>query len=63
MATAQSERHFMWLMVIVLAVFLIMMELVMQPLTLFKLGVCAVALFAIGFAWFKRARNRRRDRT
>jgi len=63
MATAQSERHFLWLIVIVLAAFLIVIELILPPPTLFKLGVCAVALLAIGFAWLKRARNRRHDRT
>jgi hypothetical protein len=63
MATAQSERHFLWLMVIVFAAIIIVIELVMQPITLFKLGVCVVALVVMGIAWFKRASNRRRRRT
>jgi hypothetical protein len=63
MATAQSERHFLWLMVIVFAAIIIVIELVIQPITLFKLGVCVVALVVMGIAWFKRASNRRHRRT
>jgi hypothetical protein len=63
MATAQSERHFLWLMVIVFAAIIIVIELVMQPITLFKLGVCGVALVVMGVAWLKRAGNRRHRRT
>jgi len=63
MANAQSERHFVWLMVIVFAAIIIVIELVMQPITLFKLGVCGVALAVMGVAWFKRANNRRHRRT
>jgi membrane-bound ClpP family serine protease len=63
MANAQSERHFVWLMVIVLAAIVIVIELVMQPITPFKLGVCGVALVVMGIAWFKRASNRRHSRT
>jgi hypothetical protein len=63
MATAQSERHFLWLMVIVFAAIIIVIELVMQPITLFKLVVCGVALVVIGVAWLKRAGNRRHRRT
>ena len=48
---------------LVFAAFLLLFDLVMPPLTFFKLGVCAVGLFAIGFAWFKRARNRRYRQT
>jgi membrane protein implicated in regulation of membrane protease activity len=63
MATVQSERHFLWLMVIVFAAIIIVIELVMPPMTLFKLGVCVVALVVMGIAWFKRASNRRHRRT
>jgi hypothetical protein len=63
MASAQSERHFLWLMVIVFAAIIIVIELVMQPITLFKLGVCGMALVVMGIAWLKRAGNRRHHRT
>jgi hypothetical protein len=50
-------------MVIVFAALIMVIELVMQPITLFKLGVCVVALVVMGIAWFKRASNRRHRRT
>jgi hypothetical protein len=63
MANAQGERHFMWLVAIVAAAMVIAIELTIQPISLFKLGVCAAALLVIGVAFFMRARNRRLDRT
>jgi hypothetical protein len=63
MANAQTERHVLWLITIVFAATVIVIELAIQPISLFKLGVCGVALLVIGFAFFKRARNRHHDRT
>ena len=63
MANEQTERHFMWLVAIMAAAMVIAIELALQPISLFKLGVCAVALVVIAVAFFMRARNRRRDRT
>jgi hypothetical protein len=63
MATPQSERHLMWLVTIVAAAAIIVVELTVGPPSLFKIVVCAVALLVIGIALLKRAWNRRRQRT
>jgi hypothetical protein len=63
MANEQTERHFLWLLTIAFAAIVIVIELAIQPISLFKLGVCAVAFLVIVIAFIKRALNRRDDRT
>lgn len=53
----------MWLMVMVIAATVIVIELFLEPISPFKLSVCAIALLVIGIALFKRAKNGRHDRT
>jgi hypothetical protein len=61
--TPESERHLLWLVMIVAAAIVIVIQFVAGPMNLFKLAICAVALVVMGFGFFKRSRNRYHRRT